>query len=116
MSNTDILNKIESILEAEKSALLSGNLDKIAEMSDQKERLFSELKNADSEQLVALEALQQRYAHNQELMDGALQGIRNVAKRLAEIRRLGAGLDTYDADGRKTVIPGLVEHRMEKRA
>ena len=50
------------------------------------------------------------------LLDGALEGIRNVANRLADLRRLRHSFDTYDSRGRKSTIEGHVVRHVEKRA
>jgi len=53
---------------------------------------------------------------NQSLLDGALQGIRSVAARMANYRQIRKSMDTYDGQGRKHTIPGEVARTVQKRA
>ena len=50
------------------------------------------------------------------LLDGAREGIREVAGRMAELRRLRNGLETYGSDGRKHNVDVRTEHTLERRA
>ena len=53
---------------------------------------------------------------NQVLLDGTLQGIRLAAGRLSAYRRLRGTMETYDPQGRKTTIAGILSHKVERRA
>ena len=54
--------------------------------------------------------------HNQLLLDGALEGIRAVAKRMARLRDVKGALETYGADGKRRDIPLGPESSVERRA
>ena len=112
----DIINRLDELLELERAALLQGELDKIPNLLEEKERLIDALNAAQPEEESGLEELQLKVERNQVLLDGALQGIRKVAARMAAFRRIRRSLETYDETGRKRTIQGEVERRVEKRA
>ena len=62
-----------------------------------------------------LGARREKLLRNQALLANAMQGIRAVETRLAELRRLRAGLETYDRDGRRSRVPAQRSPRVEKR-
>lgn len=112
----NIINRLDELLELERSALLSGELDKIPGFLEEKESLVDGLNAIEPSGKVGLQDLQTKVERNQALLDGALQGIRKVASRMAAFRRIRRSLETYDESGRKKTIQGEVEHRVEKRA
>ena len=112
----DVIARIEHILETEKSALIEGKLDQIGPLTEQKQALFERLTSLDHPESSALEGIQAKAERNQELLNGALRGIRKVAKRLATLRAIRKSLETYDETGRKCTITGVAEHKVERRA
>lgn len=112
----DVIERLDELLEFERSALLRGELDKIGEFLNEKEALIDVLNAMDPGHKAVLEGLQVKVERNQVLLDSALQGIRKVAARMAAFRRIRRSLETYDESGRKRTLPGDVERRMEKRA
>lgn len=112
----DMIDRLDILLDRERRCLLEGDLDGIAPIAEEKERLIDALNASDPADGPALAPLQDKVARNQLLLDGALQGIRKVAARLAALRRIRRSLETYDARGRKQTIEGEVDRRVEKRA
>ena len=82
---------------------------------DQARRVAS-LRSFGRDDKEALQGLQTKVDRNQEMLDGALAGIRNVASRMAAFRKIRRSLETYDESGQKTVIQGEVIRKVEKRA
>lgn len=111
-----IINRLDELLEAERDALLQGDLDKIPAMVEEKESLIDALNDNAPETKAELRELQVKVERNQALLNGALQGIRKVAARMAAFRRIRRSLETYDESGQKRTIQGDVERRVEKRA
>lgn len=111
-----ILANLDNLLDRERSALLSGDLDGISRSLQEKERLIGALKNTGLLEGVSLGAISEKVRRNQVLLDGALNGIRAVADRLSALRRIRDTLETYDQSGQKTLIDGLPTSRFEKRA
>jgi hypothetical protein len=112
----DIISRLDSLLEAERAALIAGDMDSIPEMLERKTRLIDDLNGLAPGDRDALDTLKSKVMRNQALLDGALQGISAVAGRLAALRRLRDSFDTYDESGRRQTIDGDVAHRVEKRA
>lgn len=111
-----LLQAFDQLLERERTALMSGNLEDLNEILTEKaaliDRLGSDPLDADRERLGELRGKAQR---NQELMDNAMRGIRSVATRLGTMRRLRRALETYDQSGRRTtIVTGGAQ--VEKRA
>jgi len=107
--------KLDALLETERTALLRGDLKAIAAGVQEKERLIVAFEALDAPH-AGLADLQAKVRRNQALFDGALQGIRSVALRIASFRRIRKSMDTYDQQGRKQTIPGDVVRKVEKRA
>lgn len=112
-SQTDAL---DVLLDQERDALLAGDLEKIACLLPEKEKLVTDLLDSPSEEQTALNVLQSKLKHNQLLLDGAMQGIRTVASRLAALRQVREALDTYDAQGRRQRAAGMKPTKVERRA
>lgn len=111
-----LINRLDALLEDERRALLDGDLDAIASLMERKEALIDTLNAQDPGEQRDLEALQGKVDRNQALLDGALEGIRKVAGRMAAFRKIRRTLETYDRSGRKQAIQGEAEHQIEKRA
>lgn len=104
---------LEKLLDRERNALLAGDLETIAGLAEEKERLIGQLSGS---AVPGLEGLRNKAARNQALLNSALEGIRAVADRLEAVRQLRGTLDTYDSNGRRHSIDGLRQPRVEKRA
>ncbi len=112
----DLIDKLDKLLETERAALLAGDLETIGRLLEQKEQLIDHLNMIAPQNQRALAGLHDKVTRNQALLDGALQGIRKVAARMAAIRRIRRSLETYDESGQRQTIEGEVLHRVEKRA
>lgn len=108
--------RLDSLLEQERAFLLEGDLEGLGTLMPAKEKLVELLLSdvaGNRDQIVPLEGKLQR---NQLLLDGALDGIRSVAARLAALRQVRTALDTYDARGRKQTVDIASNSKVEKRA
>lgn len=112
MTNPTI-DALTDLLEKERAALLSGDIDALARLAPQKERILQSLDAADRP---ALEALHGKALRNQELIDSALQGIRDVTERLQALRLARRSLETYDRQGQRRSIDATARPTVEKRA
>lgn len=111
-----LMNSLSALLDDERVALLDGNLEAIGELLKRKEVLIDQLNAGAPQPHEIMSALQGKVLRNQELLDGALQGIRKVAAHMAAVRRIRRNLETYDKSGRKSEVPGIIDHKVEKRA
>jgi hypothetical protein len=112
----DLYTRLDSLLARERAALLSGDLHAVGALAKEKEALAARLESLGPEALAAARSLGAAARRNQALLDGALQGIRLAAARLSACRRLRRSMETYDPQGRKTTIAGILSHRVERRA
>lgn len=112
----DLHTRLDSLLARERTALLAGDLHAVGALAQEKESLTAELGQLGPEALAAVRQLGETARRNQALLDGALQGIRLAAGRLSAYRRLRGTMETYDPQGRKTTIAGILAHKVERRA
>jgi len=114
--DTELTHRIEALLSQERDALLSGDLRALGDLAEEKERLAACLQELGPERRAALRGLHDMASRNQALLDGTLAGIRRASARLSACRRLRGAMDTYDPQGNKTAIPGVVSRKVERRA
>jgi hypothetical protein len=110
------VNKLSELLDAERNALLKGDLEKVTELLEPKEVLFGQIDGEKKHDIRVLKALDDKVKRNQLLLNGALDGIRTVTDRMAALRRVQTSLDTYSADGRKKEIALRPSVSVERRA
>ena len=115
MTEDNIATRLAHLLEVERTALLEGDFEKVAELIEQKQKIISELRECPVA-VGTLSPLRASLRRNQELFDHALAGIRNVAARLGDLNRARKSISTYDATGRKKSIAAPQAHKLEKRA
>jgi len=111
-----LINKLDDILDAERQALLDGDLDQLVHHLSNKEALLDEISTIEVHDAEPMSSVQEKLRRNQVLLDGALQGIRRAAARMSAMRRVRKSLETYDEDGRKKIIEGQVTRKVERRA
>lgn len=113
---SEVIDALDDVLDTEREALLTGDLDQVGRLLERKEALIDRLSQLEKGELTALDALNGKVKRNQALLDHALQGIRSVAQRLATLRRVRSSLDTYDERGSRQTIDMTTEGTVEKRA
>ena len=119
MSHDDaqnLIDRLDDLLEQERAALLDGNLEALGALLENKERLIDALNALTETERPEMGAVEAKVLRNQALLDGALQGIRHVAARMAALRRVRRSLETYDASGTRSTIEGEADHSVERRA
>lgn len=112
-TTTDELN---SLLDAEREALLKGDLKALEDLLVPKEALIAAMNEAPQTDLDEMQQLDTKVRRNQLLMDSALEGIRAVAARMAQLREVEGALETYGADGKRRDIPLHNDISVERRA
>ncbi len=115
-SATDIITRLDELLELERGALMQGDLEQIPVFLEEKETLIDQLNEFGVDKKDELQELQIKVERNQVLLDGALRGIRKVSARMAAFRRIRRSLETYDETGQKQTIQAEIERKVEKRA
>lgn len=101
---TDVLERLDGLLEAERRALLDGDIAAVAELAEEKRRLAETLAKA-TPAPGQLRRIGEKTARNQALIAAALEGTRSAARRAHDTREVQASLTTYDASGRRTRVP-----------
>ena len=110
------ISELNDLLDAERVALLEGDLEKVTDLLPPKEVLIGEMNGASQADLAAMQVLDRKVKRNQLLLNGALDGIRTVADRMQALRRVRNSLETYGADGKKRAISVQTRSSVEKRA
>lgn len=111
-----LIRKLDALLDVERQALLDGNLQALADIVDDKEQLIDALNKAEMNSNEELSPINDKVERNQMLLEQALNGIRSVARKLADIRQAKRTFDTYDRQGQKNRIEADAETSVEKRA
>ena len=111
-----LIRKLDALLDRERQALLDGDLETLAGMVEEKERLIDALNKAERAAEASLSPVNDKVRRNQALLEQALSGIRSVARKLADIREARRSFDTYDRLGQRSRIEADAETSVEKRA
>ena len=112
----DLIAELDLLLDRERSALIGGNLDQIADLMEQKEALIERLRKIGATESKELDHVHGKVVRNHALLASAMEGIRAVSDRMAELRRVRQSLATYDRDGKRHQIATPTEQKLEKRA
>ncbi len=110
------LESLDLLLEQERALLLEGDLEGLGALLPQKEAVVERLLQQGAWSRDAVAPLEQKLQRNQLLLDGALDGIRTVAARLAALKQVRSALDTYDEQGRRRSVETGKKGTLERRA
>ncbi len=114
--NAALIKTLEDILDRERTALVEGDLDRLNTMVPEKEKLIGAINDLgvlDSSDLIRV---QKKVERNQVLLNNAADGIRAVASRMAELRKVRQEFTTYGADGQRNGFAVRSRTKLEKRA
>ena len=111
-----LVDELDLLLDAERKAVLNGNLDEMSRLLERKEALIDQLSQHDAADATVISEIQDKLSRNHLLLDGALQGIRQASARLAAVRKVRRSLETYGKDGQKKTIDAQITRQLEKRA
>ncbi len=111
---TPIIEALEDLLDRERIAILSGNLDALSRHLGEKTRLLESLATSTSDS-VRIERLKIKADRNQELLVAVGRGIKSAASRLKELSNPKVALRTYDKGGASTEM-SVPKSGFEKRA
>ncbi len=115
-SEPDLLRSLEEVLDLARNALVQGDLDQLGHMMPEKEKLIGAIADLEVRESDELIRLQKKVERNQALLNSAASGIRAVADRMAEMRRVRSEFSTYGADGRRSGFAVRGHAKLEKRA
>lgn len=111
-----LFQQLEALLDHEKNALACGALDEVQLILDRKSELLEQLETLDDTCRPDLSDLYEKVTLNQRLLDSALRGVRQVAERMATLRRVKTTLETYNRQGEKSNLSVSPSRKLEKRA
>ena len=112
----DLIDDLDRLLDRERGALIEGELELLGQLMLEKESLIERINAIDSMAQASLAGVHDKVTRNQVLLNSAMEGIRAVASRMADLRRVRRGLETYDRSGRKTRFGTERRSSVEKRA
>ena len=107
---------LSALLDAEREALLLGDLEGLAGILPRKEALIDGMNAAPPPDAMAARQLGQKVRRNQMLLDGVLDGLRSAVTRISVLKDMQLGMDTYGADGQKRQITTDAARSVERRA
>jgi len=112
----DMIDELDTLLDQERQALVEGDLEQLGRLLANKENLIGKINLIDTLERSRLSHVHDKVARNQVLLNSAMEGIRAVASRMADLRRVRQGLETYDRTGRKKRFDTQTHTSVEKRA
>ena len=112
----ELIRDLDSLLDEEREILLTGDLSQLEPLLKRKEALISALNNSEPERSEELVRTSEKTVRNQALLQEALAGIREVAKKLSDARQSKRFFETYDRQGQRTKVAAEGESSVEKRA
>jgi flagellar biosynthesis/type III secretory pathway chaperone len=111
-----LIEALNTVLDRERTALLDGQLEHLEPLLAEKEHLIGRLNASGSVGESGLGQINAKVTRNQELLRSAMDGIRAVSDRMAELRSVRSGLETYDRKGRKSRVGKVGHPSFERRA
>ncbi|PHQ86811.1 MAG: flagellar biosynthesis protein FlgN [Thalassobium sp.] len=102
-------------MDAERAAILEGAFDTLAAQAQHKEDLFDAVASEARPDQSHLRLLGARVSRNQELLQAAMAGVRDVQARMAALNAAHSTLNTYDRSGQPSQIArrqGKFEHKV----
>ena len=112
----DMIDELDTLLDQERQALVDGDLEQIGRLVARKADLIGRINLLDTLERSQLAQVHDKVTRNQVLLHSAMEGIRAVASRMADLRSVRQGLETYDRAGRKNRFDTQSHTSMEKRA
>lgn len=103
-------DRLLALLDAERTAILAGAFDTLAAQAQQKADLFDSVASEAKPDPLQLRLLGARVSRNQELLQAAMAGVRDVQTRMAALTAAQSTLNTYDRSGQ----PSQIAHRQGK--
>ena len=113
--NPDI-HAMSALLDREKQALLTGNLNALTQLTAEKEVLLGKIGPLTAAANGQLSDLRGKVERNQSLLKSAIEGVREVSERVKALRKAQRSLETYDRLGQRAVVSTEVGRKIEKRA
>ena len=110
-----LIEKLDALLDREHAALMTGALEQLDPITQQKTALIDEMGTLEGPERESLAPLRQKAERNQVLFDSAMEGVRAVANRMADLRSVRSGLATYDSHGRRAENISDTRSSVEKR-
>lgn len=111
-----MIGALSDLIDREKAAILDGDFAVLAKLADRKTALVAQINSIATPQEASLLRVQEKIQRNQELLSRAMEGVRTVSARLAELKRVRDGLQTYDAQGQRQTHGGQQVSSVERRA
>lgn len=116
MSVATLTDKLESVLEQEYHALLSGSLDQIETLGREKLGLLERMSELSVRELESFITFRDRLFRNQNLAQSAIAGMRKAINRTKDITDVSSGLRTYGPDGQHIRFAAKTSGGLSKRS
>lgn len=111
-----LFDDLDDLLERERNALITGDLAALPGLLVAKEAMLEDYLAAGPPPHHLLRGLLSKMARNQMLLAGTRDGIRNVADRMEELRRVQSSLEVYDGLGQRQRFGLVQDTSVEKLA
>ena len=107
---------LEDVLERERTALITGDLEMISRMVDSKNSIINRLNDDMTLDHGSLRTVQSKLERNQALLNSAKDGIRYVADRIKAMKEASEKFETYDRNGYRMNVRMRRNPNVERRS
>ncbi|NIZ13288.1 flagellar biosynthesis protein FlgN [Phaeobacter sp. HF9A] len=111
-----LIDDLDIVLNEERHALTHGELHKLEGLLERKEALFDQINQITDLEATVLDDVHGKISRNQALLGSAMQGIKAVATRMSELRKVRRGLEVYTPTGSRAHYATTGSLKLEKRA
>lgn len=111
-----IFDELHDLLDQEKYALLSGNLDGVSKLLEEKQRLTGQISHLSTIEEKNKSKLRSKIDRNQKLIKSAMEGILYASNRISELHKAGNELNTYNRSGERVKTTSPLGRKIEKRS
>ena len=106
---------LNDLLDAERQAILRGDLDPLVRIGPEKARLMQHLPGSTTDS-APVQRLREKAGRNQELLIAVARGVKNAVRRLDAMKTQDISLKTYDRSGTSHRMASKPQPSLEKRA
>ncbi|MCA8883269.1 MAG: flagellar biosynthesis protein FlgN [Rhodobacteraceae bacterium] len=99
------MRRLTALLDREYDLAVNGDFEGLSRLLQEKEAAIAQMPQMVGITRDTAQQLASKADRNQRILRATADGIRDVTRRLAELRRLQDGFDSYSADGQRRNAP-----------
>ncbi|MEX0283420.1 MAG: flagellar biosynthesis protein FlgN [Paracoccaceae bacterium] len=96
---SELIDALGDVVDQERQAILEGDLGRLSKLVERKADLADQLATCEGLDEDRIVGLNDKFHRNQDLLQSAMDGVRQVAERLKQLQAAQSGLNVYDGKG-----------------